>query len=170
MKVAKILPLVIFAIAFAFVEATVVVYLREILSIDAQVGYEQVVNKDQALVVLPGIAFLSPSIVGRIITDSTILKIEQFREAATLLVLGSIAFLSGKKLIQGVAYFLLAFGIWDIFYYIFLRLTIGWPKSLGDLDIFFLLPVPWVGPIITPMVISAIMILTSLILLNRKGG
>ncbi|MBI2594611.1 hypothetical protein HYW39_02860, partial [Candidatus Curtissbacteria bacterium] len=62
----------------------------------------------------------------------------------------------------------LVFGLWDIFYYLFLRLTIGWPKNLFDLDIFFLLPTPWVGPVIVPIAISTILIIGSLAYLSRR--
>ena len=79
------------------------------------------------------------------------------------------AALTGKILRSRAAYFLLAFGVWDIFYYVFLRLLIDWPKTLFDTDIFFLLPIAWVGPVITPVFISTLMVFTSLVLLNRRN-
>lgn len=165
-----ILITVIFAIAFAFVEAAVVVYIRQILGIDAGFGYEQlVINKDQIIFSLPGLAFLSSATISQIITEPRIMKTELFREAATLVMLISVAALTGKNLRQKAAYFLLAFGVWDIFYYVFLRLLIDWPKTLFDTDIFFLLPIAWIGPVITPVFISTLMVFTSLVLLNRRN-
>lgn len=119
-----------------------VVYLRQLLGIT-----QPQIAEDEVLFLLPGIAFLEPQTALKIITDSAILSVERIREAATLVMLASVSFLVGASLKQKIAYFFLAFGIWDIFYYVFLRLTIGWPQTLGDLDIFFLLPFPWVGPI-----------------------
>src|SRR3990167_3507155 len=161
-----ILKVIIFAIAFAFVEAAVVVYLRHLLS----TGFTPPqVSKDQVLVLTPGIAFLDPKTALLIIEDSSMLRIEQFREAETLIMLVAVALLAGMGLKDRIAYFLLAFGIWDIFYYIFLKLTIGWPRSFTDLDIFFLLPVPWVGPVITPILISSFFIFAAAVLILRKA-
>lgn len=124
--------------AFAFVEASVVVYLRHLLG----VSFSEI-SKKQVLLLLPGIAFLQPDTALKVIQDSALLNVEMIREAFTLVMLVSVATLAGKKIREQIAYFLLAFGIWDIFYYVFLKLTIGWPKSFSDLDIFFLLPTPW---------------------------
>ena len=164
-KSKTILLIILFAIAFAFVEASVVVYLRHLLG--AGFNLPQI-NKEQILFLVPGIAFLDPKAAVSVIRETAMLRVEQFREAATLVMLASVAFLAAKNGWQRLAYFLFAFGIWDVFYYIFLRLVIGWPGSLADLDIFFLLPFPWVGPVITPVAISALMILTSFIILKRK--
>ena len=56
-------------------------------------------------------------------------------------------------------YAALAFGAWDIFYYVFLRLISGWPRTLLDWDILFLLPLPWWGPVLAPVSIALVMIL-----------
>ena len=92
---------------------------------------------------------------------------ERIREGATLVILASVAALAGKTLKEKASYFFLSFGIWDIFYYVFSRLTIGWPKSFNDPDIFFLLPTPWVGPVIAPIAISSILIIVSLFYLIK---
>ncbi|MBI4033333.1 MAG: hypothetical protein HY377_02380 [Candidatus Blackburnbacteria bacterium] len=158
-----ILTVIIFAVAFAFIEAAVVVYLRHL------VGFTPPpVGKDEIAVILPGIAFLKSNAAVKIVGSQAMLYIEMIREAATLVVLVSVAALAGKRLGEGLAYFFLAFGIWDIFYYVFLRLTLGWPRTLSDLDVLFLLPVPWVGPVFVPILISAILILSSLVYLNRR--
>jgi hypothetical protein len=162
MKRDKFIAVIVFGIAFAFVEAAIVVYLRHLLSI----GIPHI-NKNEILILAPGIAFLDPKAALEIIKSSSLLRIEQAREIATIVILASLAFIAGKKWLEKGAYFLLSFGIWDLFYYFFLSVIIGWPRSLGDLDIFFLVPVPWVGPVVTPILISIVLILLSIILLIR---
>ncbi|MBK6345556.1 MAG: hypothetical protein IPF68_06385 [Bacteroidales bacterium] len=73
-----------------------------------------------------------------------------------LLVAGIIA---GRNSAQRFVFFLFCFAIWDIFYYVFLYLLIGWPASLLDWDILFLLPVPWIGPVLAPCLLSLMMIM-----------
>ncbi|MBI2443562.1 MAG: hypothetical protein HYV40_06705 [Candidatus Levybacteria bacterium] len=160
-----VLIVTIFSIAFAFVESSVVVYLRHLLGA-AQTSSGQ----RDILFLIPGIAFLEPQAAVKIITDTAILNIERIREAATLVMLVAVAILAGSDVKQRLSFFFLSFGIWDIFYYIFLRLTIGWPRALGDLDIFFLLPTPWVGPVFTPIAISSLLVIGSLLFMRKRGG
>ena len=160
-----IFSVLIFAIAFGFVEAAVVVYLRHLLGIGFTPPH---IERSEILFLTPGIAFLEPQTAVKIIQDTTLLNIERLREAATLLMLAAVAVIAGKKIGDKIAFFLLAFGIWDIFYYIFLKLTIGWPKTFADLDIFFLLPTPWVGPVLVPIAISLVLVIGSLLHLMRK--
>ena len=49
---------------------------------------------------------------------------------------------------------MIVFGVWDIFYYLFLKLFLDWPASFATWDILFLLPYPWVGPVWPPVVVS----------------
>lgn len=161
----KILWVTIFGIAFGFVEAAVVVYLRHLLG-----ATQPQIPQGEILFLVPGIAFLDPKTAVEIISDSAILNVEMIREAATLIMLAAVAALTGTNIRERVVYFFLAFGVWDIFYYIFLRLTIGWPKAFSDLDIFFLLPFPWVGPVYVPIVISSILVLGSAWFILNKGG
>jgi len=163
--VLTILKVVIFAIAFAFVEAAVVVYLRHLLGFGFTPPH---IDRSEILFLTPGVAFLEPQTAVKIISDTALLNIERMREAATLVMLAAIGAIAGKKILDKIAFFFLAFGIWDFFYYIFLKLTIGWPKSFGDLDIFFLLPTPWAGPVIVPILISSTLIIGSLWYLLRK--
>lgn len=156
------LRVAIFSVAFAFVEAAVVVYLRHLIG----ASYSEI-GQGQVLLLLPGIAFLQPETALKIIEDSALLKVEMMREAATIIMLAAVALLAGKELKKRLAFFFLAFGIWDIFYYVFLKLTIDWPKTFNDLDIFFLLPVPWVGPVFVPIIISLFLIAGSLLYLNK---
>lgn len=159
-----ILKVIIFAISFGFVEASVVVYLRHLLG-----ASQPQIPSGETLFLVPGIAFLHPETAVEIIASTALLNVEMAREAATIIMLATVAFLSATRIMERLAYFFLAFGVWDIFYYIFLRLIIGWPKSLTDLDIFFLLPVPWIGPVFVPIVISSILIIGSLWYLVNEG-
>lgn len=85
-------------------------------------------------------------------------QVELVREAATLLMLVLVGWLAGKRSRSKFGYALLAFGIWDLGYYIFLHWMNGWPGSLAEWDILFLLPLPWWGPVWAPMAISALMV------------
>ncbi len=132
--------LVIFSIAMAYLESAVVVYLREIYYPD-------------------GFSFpLTP-------IDGDMVSTEFWREIATIIMLAGIGILTGKTNAQRFAFFILSFAIWDIFYYVFLYVLLGWPSSLLTWDILFLVPIPWVGPVITPIIVSFMMILLALSLL-----
>ena len=96
----------------------------------------------------------------------TIAITEFFREAATLIMLLSIGYLTGRNLNERLAYFIYSFAIWDIFYYVFLYIILGWPESLMTWDVLFLLPVMWTGPVIAPIITSLNMILLALGILN----
>lgn len=143
----------LFAIAFAWVEGAVVVYLRQIYY-DGSFSFPIVVNwKD-----------------GRIVNDQ-LMCIEFVREIATIAILVFIGLVAGKNALQRFCLFMVAFGIWDIFYYIWLWVMIGWPEGLLTWDILFLVPLPWVGPVITPVAIALAMIAAGslIIYLEEKG-
>jgi len=84
--------------------------------------------------------------------------VEIVREFATLIMLLVVGWLAGQTWPKRWGYALLAFGVWDIFYYVFLKIIVDWPHSLWDWDILFLLPLPWWGPVLAPMLIAALMI------------
>ena len=63
----------------------------------------------------------------------------------------AVGFLAGRTWWQRFAYWLLAFGVGDIFYYAWLRVLLGWPSSLGDRDLLFLLPDEWWAPVWQPV-------------------
>lgn len=128
------LVVVAFAVAMAFVEAATVYYLR--LMIRRVEPYQE--NP------LPIRGALG--------------AVELWREAATLVMLAAAGILAGRGWRAQAGYAALAFGIWDIFYYVFLLAICGWPKSLFDWDILFLLPLPWWGPVLAPVCISMLMI------------
>ena len=85
-------------------------------------------------------------------------NIELAREVATLVMLATVGALAGGHLRARLAYGAIAFGVWDIFYYVFLKIMYGWPRSLFDWDILFLLPLPWWGPVIAPVSIAVLML------------
>lgn len=124
----------IFSVAMAFMESSVVIYLREIM-------YPEGFNFP--LQPMPGELSLT----------------EFLREAATLVMLVTVGILAGKTFNQRFAWFLYAFAIWDIFYYVFLKILINWPDSVMTWDLLFLIPVIWTGPVITPVIVSMTMIL-----------
>jgi hypothetical protein len=84
--------------------------------------------------------------------------IELAREAATLVMLAVVSCLAGGTVRARLAYGAIAFGTWDIFYYVWLKVMCGWPASLFDWDVLFLLPLPWWGPVIAPVSIALLMI------------
>jgi hypothetical protein len=47
--------------------------------------------------------------------------------------------------------------VWDIFYYVWLKVLLDWPASLLTPDILFLIPLPWWGPVIAPVLIALLM-------------
>lgn len=126
--------IVLFAIAMAWVESAVVVYLRTL--VDRLEPYQ--VNP---LPIAPRLG-----------------ETEIVREVATLIMLFAAGWLAGNTKRTRLGYSLIAFGVWDIFYYIFLKIIVDWPQSIFDWDILFLLPLPWWGPVIAPAMIAAMMI------------
>lgn len=130
----RLLVVTLFAIAFAWIEAAIVLYLRTL--VDRLEPYQ------------PNPLPLMDDLVW----------IELLRETATMIVLGTVGFLAGRNLTSRLGYALIAFGIWDICYYLFLVPTTGWPHSLLDWDILFLIPLPWWGPVLAPMLIALLMI------------
>ncbi len=84
--------------------------------------------------------------------------IELAREAATLVMLAAVGCLAGATVRARLAYAAIAFGTWDIFYYVWLKVMSGWPASLFDWDVLFLLPLPWWGPVIAPVSIAVLML------------
>jgi hypothetical protein len=145
MRAPRPLPwLVTYAIAMAYVESAVVVYLR-------------------ALYYPRGFTFplvpLPPDIVA----------IEIGREAATLVMLLGVAMLAGRERWERFPAFCVSFGVWDIFYYVWLWLLLRWPPSLLTWDVLFLIPVPWTGPVVAPVIVSVLLVVGGL-LLWRKGA
>lgn len=93
--------------------------------------------------------------------------VELVREAATLVMLFAVGSLAGRTWRSRLGYAAVAFGVWDVFYYVFLKTISDWPASLFDWDILFLLPLPWWGPVIAPMCIAVLMIVAGTIATRR---
>ena len=85
--------------------------------------------------------------------------------------LAAVSMLAGRKFWERFGYFIIMFGVWDIFYYIWLKAAINWPSSLFEWDILFLIPLPWIGPVIAPVLVALLMIVIgiSLTYLFNKG-
>ena len=83
---------------------------------------------------------------------------ELVREAATLIMLFSLGWLAGRTWRSRFGYSMVAFGVWDILYYVFLKVIGGWPRSIWDWDVLFLLPLPWWGPVLAPVSVATLMI------------
>lgn len=130
----RILPITIFGIAMGFMEAVIVVYLRELYFPD---GFRfPLILPDKHLIVIA----------------------ELIREVATLLMLLTLAIVAGKSFYSWFAWFLFSFAVWDIFYYLGLKFFLDWPASWFTWDILFLIPVTWIGPVFAPIISSALMI------------
>lgn len=136
----------LYAVAMALVEAAVVVYLRALAPAEG------------------------PFAALHTALPHPILVIEVVREAATLVMLLAVAVLAGRSAWERFLYFALAFGVWDLFYYIWLRVFIGWPESLHTWDVLFLIPLPWIAPVLAPIVVSLGLIAGSLWLLARQAS
>ena len=130
-----------FSIAMGYLESAVVVYLRMLY-------YPE--------------GFRFPL---KVIDHNTSIT-EFWREVATMIMLYCVSWLAGKNRHQRFAFFLYSFAIWDLFYYVFLKVILNWPASLFTWDILFLVPVPWVGPVLVPCILSLTMIVFSGIILN----
>jgi len=95
---------------------------------------------------------------------------EVIRELATLLMLFAVGWLAGRNWRTRLSYSLIAFGVWDILYYVFLAVIVGWPKSVFDWDVLFLIPLPWWGPVLAPALIALMMILGGTIVTQLPGA
>lgn len=133
--------LAVFALAMGFLEGIVVVYLRELYYPE---GFK-----------FP-LSLLSPDLV----------TIEWIREISTLIMLATVGIITGRNNRQRLFYALFAFGVWDIFYYVSLKLLIGWPASLLTWDLLFLIPLSWLGPVLAPVINSLTMIAMALLIIG----
>jgi len=126
----------LFSIAMAFLESAVVIYIRELL--------------------YPGgFSFPLAPMEGHLAIT------EILREAATIIMLAAVGVLAGRNFAVRFAWFIFAFAVWDIFYYLFLYLLIGWPANLMVWDVLFLIPVTWTGPVLSPLIVCIFMITLS---------
>ncbi|MFH1561963.1 MAG: hypothetical protein ABIF11_00895 [Nitrospirota bacterium] len=142
--------LTLFGIAFGHLEGVVVTYIRNILE------------------PIPVEEWGNATLVG-IMRKHNLLFIEQTREVATIVILLTVALLVGRRKLESLCIFLWTFAVWDIFYYISLYILLGWPPSLFTQDCYFLIPSPWIGPVILPVAVSMlILIITGYVLFKIK--
>ena len=139
----KLLWLTLFGVGFAMVEAAVVIYLRQLLHVEG------------SNITLSGI-------------PRGIFTVEIIREFTTLVMLISVGVLAGSRPMGRFGSFIIAFGVWDIFYYVFLSMFHGWPRSFLDWDLLFLIPVPWMAPVLAPVLVSCGLIFSGYWLLIRE--
>ena len=139
----RLLALVaLFGAAFGVVEGSVVVYLRGLY--------------------YPG-GFTFPLLP----LETRHLEVEVAREAATILMLAAFALVSVRGRWERFAVFMISFGVWDLVYYLWLAIVLGWPASLLDWDILFLIPVPWIGPVVAPATVALLMVSAGILMLSR---
>lgn len=143
----RILVLVAFGIAFGFIEAAVVVYLRGLFYTG---GFTFPIADFSKM---PGARLF--------------IMTEIAREGATLVLLVSSAWLMARDLRGRLAVFLISFAVWDVFYYVWLKVILNWPDSLLDWDILFLIPSTWAGPVLAPLLTSALLCVIAAVLMSR---
>ena len=135
-----------FGIAMGYLEAVVVVYIRQISGI------------------LPPPHQLGPSVMEQV--PARLISVEQTREAATIIMLLSLAMIAGRNNWQRLGTFVFAFGVWDIFYYVGLKALIDWPESLTTTDCLFLIPQPWYSPVWVPVAASCGLIILGVVFMR----
>jgi hypothetical protein len=138
----------VYAIAMAYVEAAAVLYLRTIYG-----GIDPVGPRQPPFDPVPDFVW-----------------IEIGREAATMVMLGAVGYLAGSGLGGRLGAFAVAFGVWDIFYYVFLWVFAGWPPSPFAPDVLFLLPLPWWGPVLSPVLVAALIVVAGGAAMARELG
>ena len=136
-----LISFVFFALAMAFLESAVVTYLRALYYPG---GFE-----------FP-LKMMDPYIAGT----------EIFREAATIIMLIAAGIMAGRNNTERFGYFIMGFGIWDIFFYLFLKIILNWPESFLTWDILFLVPSAWVGPVLCPIINSLTMIILATLIIH----
>ena len=137
----------LFAAGFGFVEAAVVLYLRA--AIGLLPGYQGTL----ADVVRLSAGVYEGSQDLRQFPPS-LLTVEVAREAATMVMLLSVAMLAAPRRRERWAMFLWCFAMWDVTYYAGLWATIRWPVTLSSPDVLFLIPEPWLAPVWFPILVS----------------
>ena len=139
----KLFWLFIWGITFGYIESSIVVYLRELYYPNG---------------------FSFPIIFA----DATVAITEIIRELATLIIIAATAVISYPDYKRRFAVYVFIFGVWDIFYYVFLKIILNWPENLFTWDILFLIPLPWVGPVWAPLLVSLGLIAAGILILKKE--
>jgi len=145
----------VFAAAFGFLEAIVVVYLRAATGLLP--GYQGTLSD---VVRMSGQYYVQSQAITQF--PKSLLTLEVLREAATIVMLFTVALLTSANSRARAAVFLWTFAIWDIVYYAALWSTVRWPLSVKDPDVLFLIPVPWLSSVWFPLLVSALAIIAVL--------
>jgi len=155
--------LLLFGISFGYLEAAVVVYLRAFYDpIRQRIHPERGPNDLFPLITQEQLLAAGPENERRLV-------IELSRELATIAMLAGFALVAGRNFNERMAAFAVTFGLWDISFYAFLKVMIHWPESPNTWDILFLIPLPWIGPVLAPVLVSAALIVCGFISLSRGG-
>ena len=160
----ELTALVLFGVAFGYVESAVVVYLRTIG--EPIFRHAQPNRTADDVFPLPHIEDWQQT--GQEALCKRLLITELAREFATLVMLAAIGLAHARNFRQWFAGFMISFGVWDIFYYVFLKVLIDWPASLATWDILFSLPVAWASPVVYPVVLAGQMIAGGVVILSRE--
>jgi hypothetical protein len=159
----QLAALAVFGVSFGFVEAAVVEYLRFVWQpVHARYFPDSAADSIFPLLSLDQLRAEGPE-------QMRILFTELAREAATLIMLAAAGLAVASNSRQWFAAFAIAFGVWDIFFYVFLKVLLDWPESLATWDLLFLLPVPWTGPVWAPVLVSIAMIGAGVVILRRES-
>ncbi|MFZ1063659.1 MAG: hypothetical protein WAN30_09345 [Acidimicrobiales bacterium] len=157
-----LLFLIVFGIGFGYVEAAVVSYLRALMKFHQNYP----LSHYKVWLNLGFITFVQPA--HSLLVNRRIADIEVGREAMTIVMLACVGYVAGKVWSQRLGAFLICFACWDISYYGWLRVLDHWPQNLLTRDVFFLIPVTWIGPVITPLVISAVLLALGIFLFRDR--
>ena len=136
-----------FGIAMGYLEAVVVVYIRKIISME-------------------GVVDLTKIVISQV--PVYLINTEMTREASTIIMLVTLSMLVEQNKWMRLSVFLWVFAIWDIFYYVSLKVLIGWPASLAAVDCLFLIPKPWIAPVWVPFLVMSIFIIISIWIRMKK--
>jgi len=158
-----VIALLAFGTAFGYLEAAVVSYLRVLHEPARQRFYPG--RPAGELFPLLTLEQLRASDSVQMQT----LAIEIGREISTIAMLAAVALAATTNAGGWAAAFVIAFGSWDLAFYVFLKALLGWPASLFTWDILFLVPVPWAGPVLAPVLVSAAMIAAGTWHLRREA-
>ena len=153
----------LYAAAFGYGEALVVVYIRRLGGMPPGLDYP-------AIWAQRGLAWNGANVIGEM-RRIGVYDTEYGREIATLLLLLGPAMAAGRTGRERLGLYLLTFAVWDETFYLWLKLWTGFPQSLASTDIYFLVPIAWYGPVWFPvLVVMPALIFVSLRLLTPASS
>jgi hypothetical protein len=159
----RLAALTVLAAALGYIEASIVVYLREVIVPVRQLHYPDAAREVLPLLTLAQLTDAGPEV-------ARLLNLERVRELAAVIVLAAMALGLRRRRGEGLAFFMIGFAVWDILYYVFLKVLIGWPASPATWDVLYLVPIPWVAPVWAPVAVSLTLLIAGLVALARRRG